>query len=325
MAQVRVSGYYRKDGTYVQPHYRSNPDGNPYNNWSYPGNVDPYTGKVATGNADTYLDNYYNRNTSSELFSTTTTYPTYPSTNSYYYPSTPTNSGNYQSSTTQKNYNSSNNKSISNSKATVNNAEISIDINSLTSSRTEYYISALKANLRLGPTIYSTALEQIDFGSKVYLIENFDKYWSKVLYKLKQEVDEKQYVIGFVNTSFLNSYQTKTYQTNSYEQDSEPEKLVKEFLTDLGNRNFYSAYSKSRNPIWKTYEWFSSTSAYGGINKVVIYEIKLENIFGNEAIVYARYFANDAANNTSETYKQIFIVKYIDNSWKITRAKLVDK
>lgn len=58
-AATRVRGYYRKDGTYVQPHYRSNPDGNPYNNWSYPGNVNPYTGAVAPGNSGTYLKNYY--------------------------------------------------------------------------------------------------------------------------------------------------------------------------------------------------------------------------------------------------------------------------
>lgn len=56
-AQVHVKGYYRKDGTYVHPHIRSNPDGNPYNNWSYPGNVNPYTGNVATGNPETYLKN----------------------------------------------------------------------------------------------------------------------------------------------------------------------------------------------------------------------------------------------------------------------------
>jgi len=61
-AQVHVKGYYRKDGTYVQPHYRSSPDGNPYNNWSYPGNTNPYTGKVATGSPSTYLNNYYHRN-----------------------------------------------------------------------------------------------------------------------------------------------------------------------------------------------------------------------------------------------------------------------
>jgi len=28
-----VHGYQRGNGTYVQPYYRSNPDGNPYNNW----------------------------------------------------------------------------------------------------------------------------------------------------------------------------------------------------------------------------------------------------------------------------------------------------
>jgi hypothetical protein len=62
-AAVRVNGYFRKNGTYVQPHYRSNPDGNPYNNWSFPGNTNPYTGETATGNADTYLRNYYNKST----------------------------------------------------------------------------------------------------------------------------------------------------------------------------------------------------------------------------------------------------------------------
>jgi len=58
-ADVWVRGYYRKDGTYVSGHWRSNPDGNPYNNWSYPGNINPHTGKIATGNPSTYLKNYY--------------------------------------------------------------------------------------------------------------------------------------------------------------------------------------------------------------------------------------------------------------------------
>src|SRR5689334_20087517 len=46
---VHVRGYYRKDGTYVEPHYRSAPDGIPYNNYSFPGNYNPFTGKTATG------------------------------------------------------------------------------------------------------------------------------------------------------------------------------------------------------------------------------------------------------------------------------------
>lgn len=52
---VYVKGYFKKDGTYVAPHFRSRPDGNPYNNWSYPGNVNPHTGKVADGNPTTYF------------------------------------------------------------------------------------------------------------------------------------------------------------------------------------------------------------------------------------------------------------------------------
>jgi hypothetical protein len=45
---VQVDGYYRKDGTYVQPHYRSAPDENPNNNWSTKGNINPYTGQEGT-------------------------------------------------------------------------------------------------------------------------------------------------------------------------------------------------------------------------------------------------------------------------------------
>jgi hypothetical protein len=38
---------------------RSAPDGNPYNNWSFPDNVNPYTGEIAKGDPETYLRNYY--------------------------------------------------------------------------------------------------------------------------------------------------------------------------------------------------------------------------------------------------------------------------
>jgi len=48
LADVYVKGYYRRDGTYVRPHYRSSPDGNFNNNWSTKGNVNPYTGRPGT-------------------------------------------------------------------------------------------------------------------------------------------------------------------------------------------------------------------------------------------------------------------------------------
>ncbi len=45
-----VHGYYRSNGTYVSPHYRSGRDGYHNNNWSVRGNVNPYTGKSGTKN-----------------------------------------------------------------------------------------------------------------------------------------------------------------------------------------------------------------------------------------------------------------------------------
>lgn len=44
-AQVYVRGYYRKDGTYVQGHYRSEPNHTNHDNYSTQGNVNPYTGE----------------------------------------------------------------------------------------------------------------------------------------------------------------------------------------------------------------------------------------------------------------------------------------
>lgn len=45
---VYVKGYTRKEGTYVQTHYRTAPDSKRDNNWSTQGNVNPYTGKAGT-------------------------------------------------------------------------------------------------------------------------------------------------------------------------------------------------------------------------------------------------------------------------------------
>jgi hypothetical protein len=47
-ADVFVPSYQKKDGTQVQSHYRSNPDGNPNNNWNAKGNRNPYTGEIGT-------------------------------------------------------------------------------------------------------------------------------------------------------------------------------------------------------------------------------------------------------------------------------------
>ncbi len=58
-ADVHVGGHLRYNGSWVQPHFRSQADGNFYNNWSTYGNVNPYTGTVGTRHYPTYQHYYY--------------------------------------------------------------------------------------------------------------------------------------------------------------------------------------------------------------------------------------------------------------------------
>lgn len=64
LAQTYVQPHVTKNGTYVQGHVRSAPDGNPHNNYSTSGNVNPYTG--AQGHVNPYQQpspyNPYGRN-----------------------------------------------------------------------------------------------------------------------------------------------------------------------------------------------------------------------------------------------------------------------
>lgn len=45
-----VRGYTRSNGTYVAPHYQTNPNSTTLDNWSTRGNVNPYTGQAGTRN-----------------------------------------------------------------------------------------------------------------------------------------------------------------------------------------------------------------------------------------------------------------------------------
>lgn len=53
-AQVHVRGYYRKNGTYVQPHERTRPNHTVTDNYSYPGNYNPNTGRITGGSTRNY-------------------------------------------------------------------------------------------------------------------------------------------------------------------------------------------------------------------------------------------------------------------------------
>lgn len=90
LAATWVNGYTKSNGTYVQGHYRSTADGNPYNNWSFPGNTNPYTGVTAGGSVNSYLNNYSNSSYSNSYVPTYYSPTTYSSSGSTY-------SSNYES------------------------------------------------------------------------------------------------------------------------------------------------------------------------------------------------------------------------------------
>lgn len=62
----QVRGYYRSNGTYVQPHYRSNPDGNKWNNYgpskSYSDRVNSYGRDNDSDGIPNYRDRDDNNN-----------------------------------------------------------------------------------------------------------------------------------------------------------------------------------------------------------------------------------------------------------------------
>jgi hypothetical protein len=58
-SDVSVSGYYKKNGTYVEPHYRTAPNNTKSDNFSTFGNVNPYTGKEGTIHIDNNYTNPY--------------------------------------------------------------------------------------------------------------------------------------------------------------------------------------------------------------------------------------------------------------------------
>ena len=43
-----TQGYTNRNGTYVRPHYQTNPNGTQYDNFNTRGNYNPYTGRTGT-------------------------------------------------------------------------------------------------------------------------------------------------------------------------------------------------------------------------------------------------------------------------------------
>jgi len=56
---VCVSGYWKSNGTYVQPHYRTSPNSTVRDNYSTYPNVNPHTGQTGTKNYNSSSNKTY--------------------------------------------------------------------------------------------------------------------------------------------------------------------------------------------------------------------------------------------------------------------------
>ena len=367
---VYVSGYYKSNGTYVQPYYRTAPNSTNRDNFSTRGNTNPYTGEAGyiipdSNTSSTYTTNSYSNSST-----------TYPKTN-YNKTSTSISNKSYNSrsiytTTSSKGqlwrkphqfdairpiekgsrvkvleYEDGFYKVISNgtigyinnitinenstmkslkkgekeylntaeSKATVNEI-FDIEVSKIYALPSKY-VSAREANLRLGPTKVTNVLTTINRNYKIRIIDKLTyNSWTKIIV----EADDGFY-IGFLNNSLISDYKIETK-----EQSEGPTSVVKRFLKYLDKEEFYNAFSLTNNPSWNKnggYSWFSSTDAYGGIDYVTIYEVRLENIYNEQAVVFADYYASDPLH-ISRRWKQILILEYQYNKWKIVKTKLAE-
>tara|TARA_B100000886_G_C20170492_1_gene385844 strand:- start:241 stop:567 length:327 start_codon:yes stop_codon:yes gene_type:complete len=67
-ADVNVNGYYRSNGTFVQPHRRSSPNNSLYDNYSYPGNYNPNSGSYTPSYTPSYSPPSYSAPTKKKTY-----------------------------------------------------------------------------------------------------------------------------------------------------------------------------------------------------------------------------------------------------------------
>ncbi|MGB3343076.1 MAG: SH3 domain-containing protein [Aequorivita sp.] len=364
---VYVSGYYRSNGTFVQPHYRTAPNSTNRDNFSTRGNTNPYTGQAGyitpdSNTSSPYTPSSYTNSTQPNPYNTTSTSKSsnsYNSTNIY----TTTNSNGQLwrtpsqfdaihpiqkgSSVNVLEYDNGFYKVISNgtvgyiSSITINEnskmKSLKTDLNEYSNKTGDKatvnkifdievskiyalpskYVSAIEANLRLGPTAITDVLTTIKRNDKVRIIDNSTySSWTKIIVETNDG-----FCIGFLSNSTISDD-----KTIDNKQEDGPTSVVKRFLKHLDDAEFYSAFSLTNNPSWNKnggYSWFSSSDAYGGIDYVTTYEVRLENVYDNQAVVFADYYASDPLH-TSRRWKQILILEYQYGKWKIVKTKLVE-
>jgi hypothetical protein len=187
LCQVKVKGYYRANGTYVQPHYRTSPNSTPYDNYSFPGNYNPHTGNTASGDPDTYLKNLRDDNNSAPTsHQKSTTTPNNEALGSKAVLSTPNRAVDYSKSNYEV---GSKERALARNGITTETFE-----QTSSASKVNYYTTAENLNVRSGPSTQFEVIGKLPRGALVSMVELHDQTWVKVRYRD---------LVGYVHKSYL--------------------------------------------------------------------------------------------------------------------------
>jgi uncharacterized protein YgiM (DUF1202 family) len=228
IAQVHVRGYVRSNGTYVAPHMRSSPNSTPTDNYSYPGNTNPYTGKSATGNPDTYLKNYNNGNNTSNSDVWVDGYTRSDGTTVQGHWRSAPNANPYD------NYSYPGNTNPYAGKTATGNPDTYLR---------NYYVKSNILNVRSRPSIKSPVIKSLTYGENIEVLETSNPNWTKVRTSyFDLNSSEIKYRIGYVFSSYISSINLATENNETYLNNSTKKSrknLKSELKTDYGPNSQY--------------------------------------------------------------------------------------
>lgn len=187
-SQVAVKGYYRKNGTYVQPHVRTAPNSTVTDNYSYRGNYNPNTEYTTTSSRSssptTY--NYYNNSSSTSNYDKEWV-------NGYYRADGTYVSGYYRTKRATTNTSSNNSSYSYSGNSSSNNYNRS----------TKKYVNTTNVNLRTAPEVSDNIIEELAFSDEVTSLEQVG-YWDKVQVKRYfPSTNSYSTINGFINSRYL--------------------------------------------------------------------------------------------------------------------------
>lgn len=183
-SQVSVRGYYRKNGTYVQPHLRTAPNSTITDNYSYRGNYNPNTeyNTTSSNSSPSTTYNYYNNSSSTSNYDKKWI-------NGYYRRDGTYVNGYYHKKRTTP--------------TSSNNLDYVYNDNSNNYKRSVKYVNTTNVNLRSTPEVNDNIIEELSFSDEVTSIEKVG-YWDKVqVKKYIPSTNSYSTVYGFINSRYL--------------------------------------------------------------------------------------------------------------------------